>query len=286
MENEKIKALLLDIAPTQIDFTVTQTGKQSKKVNGLYYPKTHEILLHNKNFSNDNLLVYTAIHEYTHHLLSEELVNLMGVEAIYNAKAHTQKFWAKFDGLLAEAEKKGYYKLDTASSPALQEITQKLKTALQQNGEAMRDFGKLLIEARKICEDANVRYEDYIDRILCLPRKAAQEFQQVASIPINTQVGGENMKMLSRVDNDDIRQEAENELLSGHSPVSVKQKIAQMRASSKNSPSNGDGGEVASAESREDEKLAKLRGEKARIERAIENLNRRLEIVERAIEGC
>ena len=35
MENARIKEILMDIAPTELDFTVTQTGKESKRVNGL-----------------------------------------------------------------------------------------------------------------------------------------------------------------------------------------------------------------------------------------------------------
>ena len=34
MDNEKIKEMLLDIASTNLDFTVTQSGKESKRVNG------------------------------------------------------------------------------------------------------------------------------------------------------------------------------------------------------------------------------------------------------------
>ena len=60
MENARIKEILMDIAPTELDFTVTQTGKESKRVNGLYSPDTHEILLHNKNFKTDNQLIYAA----------------------------------------------------------------------------------------------------------------------------------------------------------------------------------------------------------------------------------
>ena len=44
MENEKIKEMLLDIEPSQLDFSVIQTGKESKRVNGFYMPDTHEIL--------------------------------------------------------------------------------------------------------------------------------------------------------------------------------------------------------------------------------------------------
>ena len=59
MDNEKIKQILLDIAPTEMEFSVIQTGKESKRVNGFYMPDTHELFLHNKNFNNDNQLIYT-----------------------------------------------------------------------------------------------------------------------------------------------------------------------------------------------------------------------------------
>ena len=49
MDNETIKAHLLEIEESKLDFTVTLTGKESKRVNGLYKPETREILLHNKN---------------------------------------------------------------------------------------------------------------------------------------------------------------------------------------------------------------------------------------------
>ena len=57
MTNERIKEILLEIEPCQIDFSVIQTGKESKRVNGFYKPDTHEIFLHNLNFKTDNQLV-------------------------------------------------------------------------------------------------------------------------------------------------------------------------------------------------------------------------------------
>ena len=67
MNQDQVKEILLQIEESELEFSVTFTGKASKKVNGLYKSDTHEILLHNKNFSVDNELLYTAIHEYTHH---------------------------------------------------------------------------------------------------------------------------------------------------------------------------------------------------------------------------
>ncbi|MBP5451845.1 MAG: hypothetical protein J6Y16_06380, partial [Treponema sp.] len=78
MDNEKIKEMLLDIQDTQLEFSVIMTGKESKRVNGLYKPETREILLHNKNFKEDNQLIYTAVHEYTHHLINEEKIKENG----------------------------------------------------------------------------------------------------------------------------------------------------------------------------------------------------------------
>ena len=135
MENARIKEILMDIAPTELDFTVTQTGKESKRVNGLYSPDTHEILLHNKNFKTDNQLIYTAVHEYAHHLNAENLLNTLGVAAVFNAKVHNQAFWARFNELITIAEEKGYYKLSIEESPELAEITEKIKKEyLAENG--------------------------------------------------------------------------------------------------------------------------------------------------------
>lgn len=51
MTNENILENLKKLYQCKTEFTVTQTGKQSKKVNGFYKPLTHEIFLHNKNFN-------------------------------------------------------------------------------------------------------------------------------------------------------------------------------------------------------------------------------------------
>jgi hypothetical protein len=56
MNNESIKEMLLNIQESELEFSVILTGKDSKRVNGLYKPDTREILLHNKNFKTDNEL--------------------------------------------------------------------------------------------------------------------------------------------------------------------------------------------------------------------------------------
>lgn len=108
MTNEHIKEMLLELEKTDIDFTVTMTGKESKKVNGLYKPTTHEILIHNMNFKNDNQLMYTAIHEYTHHLINVRNEK-NGISSQKGEKSHTTEFWAKMDDLVEKAVKQGIY---------------------------------------------------------------------------------------------------------------------------------------------------------------------------------
>ena len=91
MDNEQIKQMLLQIEDSKLDFTVTMTGKESTRVNGLYKPETREILLHNKNFKSDMQLIYTAIHEYTHHLLNEEQLEATGMPEIVKYLFSTSK---------------------------------------------------------------------------------------------------------------------------------------------------------------------------------------------------
>lgn len=267
MENSKIKEILLDIAPTEIDFSVTQTGKESKRVNGLYTPDTHEILLHNKNFKTDNQLIYTAVHEYTHHLNAEILLKTTGASSVYNAKVHNQAFWAKFNELISIAEEKGYYKLSIDESPELAEITEKIKKEyLEENGRLMQEFGKLLIKAHELCEEANIRYEDYIDRVLCLPRNSAKEIRKVASVPVNPAIGFDNMKVVASVHKKDDRVEVEKEFLEGKSPVGVREMMRQKAQSTKQS-----------------DPKEKLEKEKNRLERTIDQLSKRLEFVEESL---
>ena len=68
MNQQQVVERLLELDNDVEDFIVTFTGKKSKKVDGLYKPGNKEIILHNKNFSDDNSLIYTAIHEFAHHI--------------------------------------------------------------------------------------------------------------------------------------------------------------------------------------------------------------------------
>lgn len=268
MENEKIKEILLDVEDTQLDFTVIQTGKESKKVNGLYKIETHEILLHNKNFKSDNALIYTAVHEYTHHVLTEELINETGNPMPPSVKVHTQKFWSRFSGLLEKAEQKGHYILGLEKSPELEKLTEDIrKNYLTVNGKLMQEFGKLLSRAFELCEAADIRYEDYIDRVLCLPRTSAHDIMQLGAVQVNPALGYDNMKIVAKIRDPDKRAAAEEDFLSGKSRAAVQSGLKK------------------SCSDDEDDMKTKLEKEKNRLEKTIASLTSRLEMVEEKLSN-
>ena len=266
MDNETIRQKLLEIEDTEIDFTVTMTGKESTRVNGLYKPDTHEILLHNKNFKDDMQLIYTAIHEYTHHLMTEqEIAETGGKLPLKGGKVHTQAFWAKFHELLQKAEELGIYRLNIDSNQELAELTQKIKKEyIEVNGRLMQEFGKLLAKAHALCKAANIRYEDYLDRVLCLPRTSAREITKVGVVEVNPALGFDNMKKVAMLKKSDERSSAEQQLLSGKTPDTVSE---LMKKHSAEDPRN------------------KLEKERNRLEKTIAALQQRLQLIEESLES-
>jgi len=267
MDNAEIKEKLLQIENTDLDFTVVMTGKESTRVNGLYKPDTHEILLHNKNFKSDMQLIYTAIHEYTHHLLTEEfLAQTGGKLPVKGSKVHTSAFWAKFHTLLQKAEEMGIYKLNLDDSPELKELTEKIRREyMEVNGKLMQEFGRLLSKAHALCEKANIRYEDYLDRILCLPRNTARDITKVGSVEVNPALGFDNMKKVAMLKKSEDRDSASQQILSGKSPDTVSELMK--KCSSSNDP------------------RSKLEKEKNRLTKTIEALQQRLQYVEESLEN-
>lgn len=267
MDNEKIKSILLELEEAAIDFSVIQTGKESKRVNGFYKPDTHEIFLHNKNFKSDNMLIYTAVHEYTHHLIT---IEKQENDPSYGkpCKVHTQGFWAKFGQLLQLAESKGYYSIGWENIPELKELTEDIKTNyLAKNGQLMQEFGKKLARAFDLCNEADIRYEDYIDRVLCLPRNAAKDIRKVAAVEVNPSIGFENMKVVASVKKKDDRVALEQQFVEGgKSPASVREMMKQQ-----------------AAKARGDDPKVKLEREKSRLEKTIAQLTQRLEYVEESL---
>jgi len=260
MNQDQIKALLLKLENTDIDFTVTMTGKKSKKVNGLYKPETREILLHNKNFDDENQLIYTAIHEYAHHL------QCVFEGVMRSARSHSIAFWARFHALLEKAEKAGLYSIGVEKSDELSALTEEIrKKYLAENGKLMNELGKLLAKAQVLCKTAGVRYEDYIDRVLCLPRTAANTAMRVSALGVNPALGYDTMKIVASQPTPEKRMAAEHQFASRHSPDSVKINLAK--------------------KIEDEDPKDRLEKEKKRLEKTIAMLKSRLDQVEQSLSG-
>ena len=126
MNQDHVKQKLLAIQDAPLEFTLVFSGKKSTKVNGLYKPASREIILHNRNFKQDetgeNLLLYTAIHEYAHHLHACKRGGTL------SPRAHNSEFWAIFHGLLEKAESKKIYKDVFSVSPELLKLTEVIRS--------------------------------------------------------------------------------------------------------------------------------------------------------------
>jgi hypothetical protein len=265
MNQNQVKEKLLSIEDAPLDFTLVFSGKKSKKVNGLYKSDSREILLHNRNFQkdsgevDDNLLLYTAIHEYAHHL------HACARGGALSAKAHTAEFWAILHDLLEKAEAKGIYKNVFEASKDLVELTNIIRQQyLKENGSLVKELGKLLLKAYELCTEAGGRWEDYVDRVLRIPRTAANLAIRMHQFNLNPETGADNMRFLAGIKNEEKREAAEASLLNGKSPDAVK--IA------------------ARQKPYEEDPKKRLEKEKLRLERTIASLTKRLEEVERELE--
>ena len=258
MTQDEVKEQLLIIEDAPLDFTVIFSGKKSKKVNGLYKPDLREIIIHNRNFADDNLLLYTAIHEYAHHL------HACARGGHLSPRAHTAEFWAILHGLLEKAEKKEVYKDVFSGSKELEKLTATIrKKYLTENGNLVKELGQLLLKAHELCAAIGGRYEDYVDRVLRIPRQAASLAVRMHQYNLNPETGADNMRFLAGIPNEEKRMAAENALLTGKSPDTVK--IA------------------ARQKPEEEDPRIRLEKEKNRLERTIASLTKRLEEVEREL---
>jgi len=258
MNQEQVKSILLEVERCDKPFTLVFSGKTSQKVNGLYKPDTAEILLHNKNFESYNQLLYTAIHEYAHHIHHTRRGGLQ------QSRPHTQEFWAIFNGLVQKAQAGGFYRNIFETEPEFMELTKTIKeNCMRANGEIMLEFGRLLAKAADLCRIHKARFEDYIERVLGLPRATATAAVTAQHIGLDPSMGWDNLRFVSGIRDEGERSKAIEALSSGASPASVK-------------------GMLRSDDSAEDP-ADRLLKEKARIEKTIRSLSDRLEEIEKRL---
>jgi hypothetical protein len=217
MNQETLHGLLTALRPEVPEFRVILTGKSSRKVHGLYKPETREILLHNRNFTTDHELHYTALHEFAHH------VHFCSPTAPKSSKAHTTEFWAIFHELLTQAKQAGWYRDIFDSDPEFLELTRTLQQDyLKPHGELMKKFGGLLCQAVELCRRHGVPFEDYRDRILGLPRTTSKTAMTAFRWDVPTDWGYDAMKFIAGVPQPQKRLEVTQKLASGETIEQIK----------------------------------------------------------------
>jgi hypothetical protein len=259
MNQEQVKARLLELDDTSPDFTLLFSGKSSRKVDGLYKPEEKEIIIHNKNHADDNQLMYTAIHEFAHH------VHFSTSAKVTTSRSHTIDFWNIFHKLLFKAEETGIYSSIFSKDDRFVKLTKMIKEKyLAFNGSLMKEFGDLLKQAYALCLETRSSFDDYVDRVLQLHRTAAKTIMKVHELDINPNIGYENMKFVARIKDEGERREAEKAFDDGMTPD-----MAKVEFGRPNPPKD---------------KLDELVHEKERLERQLEIITVRLAKVEKKIE--
>jgi hypothetical protein len=259
MNQDQVKKQLLKLEPDTEEFSVIFTGKKSRKVNGLYKPDIREILLHNKNFSDDNDLMYTAIHEFAHHL------HFTRSPVPISSRAHRPEFWSIFHKLLIKAEETGIYTNIFDTDRQFKALTKKIREEfLAPGGQLMKEFGELLLTAEELCKKTNTRFEDYVDRVLGLHRSAARVLMKMKALELDPAIGFENMKTVAALRSQEDREAAQAAFLAGKSPDMVRAEF---------------GGKP-----KEKEPSEQLRHEKKRIEKTIASLSLRLQEIDSRLQ--
>ncbi len=258
MNQEQVKEKLLQLNRNVEDFSLLFSGKKSRKVHGHYKSESREIIIHNRNFNDDNPLIYTAIHEFAHH------IHFTGSALPISSRAHTKEFWGIFHFLLYNAEEKGVYVNIFETNKEFIELTGEIKNNyLSKNGELMKELGRLLIKAIKLCTEHSIIFNDYIDRGLMLSKATANTLIKIHTLNITPEVGFDNMKLLSRIKDSNEREEIEKALIDGDTADMI-----EGRLSKRSRPQNS---------------IELLENEKNRILRTIENLNKKLETINEKI---
>jgi hypothetical protein len=202
--------------------------------------------------------MYTAIHEYAHHLQFTTSATPISV------RTHTTAFWNLLHTLLFEAEEKGVYTNPFEGIEEFRALTRQIRGRfLEGSGTLMKELGKLLLQAHELCEKHGTSYSDYLDRVLALPRTSAHVIVKAHTLNLDPRVGFENMRSLVSIRDEGARNKAQEELRAGHSPDMVKAKY----------------GSAAAPKNPRDA----LQAERERIEKTIDRMKKRLKEIEKRL---
>ncbi|MDR1231049.1 MAG: hypothetical protein LBK61_06585 [Spirochaetaceae bacterium] len=265
MNQEQVKEKLESVHKSPVDYTVIFSGKKSQRVNGLYRPMAREIIIHNKNFENEdgsqneNLLMFTAIHELAHHARTAET----GDRGI---RPHTREFWATFHNLLDTAKELGVYR------PEIDAGTQKLigeaRDISVRIAELQRELGRVILAINESRKKNGLCVEDIIERGAQIGRQTAK--LAVAAFLMGDTGAGADMQAEAARQRTEAGQEAV--IAAAHNGKSVAQ---AKKAAAPEEPKKL---------KKPADKTEELALEKRRVERTIESLERRLEEIRKQLD--
>ncbi len=267
MNNQQIHDTLTLLVEPPKPFAIILSGKKSKKVNGLYEPDTAEIVIHNKNFNTDNLLLYTAIHEYAHHLMFSR-------GQVKSCRAHTTQFWAIYHSLIKIANEKGYIADPFALDPDLVAKDKEIKEIRRKQIELQKELGRKLLEMKGLCSEKEARFDDYLQRVARIPKKsAAASLALQLELPEIDNMVPEDAELLSSLKGDD-RSEAISRIRDGESTEQI---VAAVRQHKSIDPAEDN-------EVHEKDGPAELKKERGRIVKTIDRLQLRLDEIDKTLE--
>lgn len=198
MNQDKVKDLLDNYCPEdKKDFSVIFTGKESSRVDGLYNRETKEILIHNRNFKNDNELFYTALHELTHH------IDLYEKPVVKGQKQHTRSFYAKLNELVNQAIEKGDY--IEFEAPILNDI---LETG-KEHTRLLKKQGKQLVELYDLCQRNHCSFEDVVLRKTGMTGAEAKSIMKMYAMDVSEELPGDLARKVAKITDNKTRKEAE-----------------------------------------------------------------------------
>ena len=260
MNQEQVIKKLLLLDNSVEDFVVTFSGKTSSKVDGLYKPDIREILIHNKNHADDNQLMYTAIHEFAHH------IQFTRSSKPVSSRSHTIDFWNILHKLLKKAEELGIYSNVFEKEDEFKILTKEIKdNYLSKNGQIMKEMSSLLIKAHELCIKYHASFDDYMDRILGLHRNTAKVVMKFQNLNVDPKMGYEKMKIIASVKDDEARGTVQKAFMEGETQDSIK---AMLRP------------QVII-----EDKFDRLVKEKDRLEKLLENVTTKLVRIDREISS-
>jgi hypothetical protein len=203
MNQDKVKEILTKYLPEGMeDFQVIFTGKESSKIDGLYNKETKEILIHNRNFKDDNNLIYTALHEFAHH-----------IDFIQNPKkssrhCHNKDFEIILHGLVVKAMDGEDFK--TLDIPEVRSVI----SVSKEHTKFLKNFGKILISCYEKCQQYHYPFEDVVERVCQLDKKEAKVIMSMYAFDVPEDINSDLARNIVKLKDPVERQEAiENKAL-------------------------------------------------------------------------